>query len=133
MPQSPLSKAVNTEFPRHTAHPKSTLGSVKNPVVEINEKDAGGGDNDALWQLVHSLECEGSRASLCAKTVIAANTKYDSLPLSLPRMMFGSLKFVRCNSFLCTGRRNGSVDGYCILDWRRRSVRACKVVCFEFQ
>lgn len=93
MPQSPLSKAVNTEFPRHTtAHRKSTLGSVKIPVVEINEKDAGGGDNDALWQLVHSLECEGSRASLCAKTVIAANTKYDLLPLSLPCITFGSFE-----------------------------------------
>ena len=129
MPQSPLSKAVNTEFPRHTTHRKSTLGSVNIPVVEMKENDAGGGDNDALWQLVHSLECEGSRASLCAKTVIAANTKYDSLPLfSLTRISFGILKFIRCKIFLCTGRRNGSVDGYCILDWRRRSVRACKAV-----
>ena len=32
--------------------------------------------NDAIWQLVHLLECEGSRASSSAKTAIAANSMY---------------------------------------------------------
>jgi nuclear-control-of-ATPase protein 2 len=31
--------------------------------------------NDDIWQLVHLLECEGSRASSSAKNIIAANTK----------------------------------------------------------
>ena len=78
MPQSPLSKAVNTEFPRHP----STLGpgfvktpviDVKAPLLEIEENECG---NDTIWQLVHLLECEGSRASSSAKTAIAASSMY---------------------------------------------------------
>ena len=77
MAQSPLSKAVNTEFtsrpsPLGDGKPNALprLRSTSESTAPINEEGI-----EAIWQLVHLLEVEGSRASSSAKAVIAANSK----------------------------------------------------------
>ncbi|ACO62636.1 predicted protein [Micromonas commoda] len=74
--QSPLSKAVNTEFSRKQ-HFSSKLGDGRPanlPFLKNSKSNKQDGIDD-IWQLVHLLECEGSRASSSAKSIIAANTK----------------------------------------------------------
>jgi nuclear-control-of-ATPase protein 2 len=82
MAQSPLSKAVNTEF---TPRP-SPLGAEKtqNGLPHIRAKtqsrSSSTGESvpeeiEDIWKLVHALEVEGSRASAKAKAVILANEK----------------------------------------------------------
>lgn len=80
MAQSPLSKAVNTEF---TPRP-SPLGeeNMQNGLPQVRAKVKTGSSSSGvpeeiedIWKLVHSLEAEGSRASARAKAVILANEK----------------------------------------------------------
>ena len=79
MAQSPLSKAVNTEFTsrpsplgdgRPNALPRLRSSASQSTARPIYEEGI-----EAIWQLVHLLEVEGSRASSSAKAVIAANSK----------------------------------------------------------
>uniref|UniRef100_A0A7S0ID35 Nuclear control of ATP synthase 2 n=1 Tax=Micromonas pusilla TaxID=38833 RepID=A0A7S0ID35_MICPS len=74
--QSPLSKAVNTEFSRKQ-HFSSKLGDGRPanlPFLKNSKSNIQDGIDD-IWQLVYLLECEGSRASSSAKSILAANTK----------------------------------------------------------
>mmetsp|Transcript_24655 Transcript_24655/g.61420 ORF Transcript_24655/g.61420 Transcript_24655/m.61420 type:complete len:637 (-) Transcript_24655:86-1996(-) len=72
--QSPLSKSVNTKFAMNSSLSSS---DAKLPKSTLKVKCAGDSmeSNDSIWQLVHLLECEGSRASSSAKAVIMANSK----------------------------------------------------------
>jgi nuclear-control-of-ATPase protein 2 len=108
VPRSPLSKAVNTEFSRHPGFVRTPVMDARksDPILEINEDDAMEG-NDGIWQLVHLLECEGSKASSSAKTVIAANAKPQKwqcrwVSYSALATAFGSLSlFTIRHSRLC--------------------------------
>ena len=83
MAQSPLSKAVNTEF---TPRP-SPLGAEKahsglpHVKAKAHSRSSSNGESSVpeeiedIWKLVHALEVEGSRASAKAKAVILGNEK----------------------------------------------------------
>lgn len=72
MAQSPLSRAVNTEF---TPRP-SPLGDekkTKDGLPRVRAKVQVPEEVEDIWKIVQSLEVEGSRASARAKAVILAN------------------------------------------------------------
>jgi len=87
VPSSPLSKAVKTEFSRKPSNlnpgnttktqveTKSDSDKNQRPPDEIDVGASVRKGIDDIWQHVHLLECEGSRASSSAKAVIAANSK----------------------------------------------------------
>lgn len=116
MAQSPLSKAVNTEF---TPRP-SPLGAEKthNGLAHVKAKShsrsSSNGESvpeeiEDIWKLVHALEVEGSRASAKAKAVILANEKplkwqrrwviYSALSSAIGSMSFYAIRHSRlCGS-----------------------------------
>jgi len=63
---------------------------------------------DDIWQHVHLLECEGSRASSSAKAVIAANSKYEQHKYRKCSWM--KLKhFIAC---IVAGHSSGNTAGF---------------------
>jgi nuclear-control-of-ATPase protein 2 len=116
MAQSPLSKAVNTEF---TPRP-SPLGAEKAhnglPHVKANAHSRSSSNGESvseeiedIWKLVHALEVEGSRASAKAKAVILANEKplkwqrrwvvYSALSSAIGSLSFYAIRHSRlCGS-----------------------------------
>ena len=117
MAQSPLSKAVNTEF---TPRP-SPLGAEKahsglpHVKAKAHSRSSSNGESSVpeeiedIWKLVHALEVEGSRASAKAKAVILGNEKpvkwqrrwviYSALSSAIGSLSFYAIRHSRlCGS-----------------------------------